>query len=246
MLYELASGMHPFGSSHPASTIAHVLESDPPKLAELGRSCPPALDDLLHTCLQKDPARRFGSMAELVDALEDLRREVVPSESRPSPAPSSQAKGAMPEPRSNPLAWWRFHQAAVSVVYSLMLVPVWSLRDEILQPWGRLLFLSLVAAVGVSATLRLHLLFTSHFYPAELTVQRGQVGWPTRTADSIFALLLLIVAALNLDARPAVPALLVAVAVGSVIAFLVIEPATARAAFKLRPSRPPQRRSPRT
>ena len=245
MLYELASGIHPFASVNPASTIARVLESNPPKLGELGHSCPPVLSDVIDTCLQKDPARRFGSMAELVNALEQLRRDFVQSESRPSSAPRPPAEVAMRGARFNPLTWWQFHQAAVAVVYSLILIPVWSLRDEIPRPWGVLLFLLLVAAVGVSATLRLHLSFTSHFYPAELTAQRGRVFWPTRTSDSIFALLLLMAATVNLNARPAVSALLVAVAVASVIAFLIIEPSTTRAAFKRRRSSPQQRRSTR-
>ena len=246
MLYELASGIHPFASSHPASTIARVLESDPPTLAELVHSCPPGLDDVIHTCLQKDPALRFGLMAELVEALEELRRNFVQSEWRPSSAPAPRAEGTPPGFRSNPQSWWRFHQAAVAIVYSLMLIPVWNLRDEIPGPWGAVLFLSLVAAVGVSATLRLHLFFSSRFYPAELTAQRGRVFWPTRASDVIFAFLLLMAAALNVRARPAVTALLVGVAVCSVIAFLVIEPATARAAFKRGRSTPRQRRSTRT
>lgn len=220
MLYELASGIHPFVSSNPASTIARVLESDPPNPAELG-----------HTCLQKDPAFRFGSMAEFVEALEELRRNFVPSESHPSSVPPPRAEGTPLGLRSNPQSWWRFHQAAVAVVYSLMLMPVWNLRDEIPGPWGEVLFLALVAAVGVSATLRLHLFFTSRFYPAELTAQRGRVFWPTRASDVTFAFLLLMTAAFNIRARPAVTALLVAIAVGSVIAFLVIEPATTRAAL---------------
>ena len=105
---------------------------------------------------------------------------------------------------------------------------------------------TVVAAVGVSATLRLHLFFSSRFYPAELTAQRGRVFWPTRASDVTFAFLLLMAAALNLRARPTVTALLVGVALCSVIAFLVIEPATARAAFKRGRSTPRQRRSTRT
>ena len=246
MLYELASGTHPFASLDPASTIARVLETDPPRLAEIGQSCPPGLDDLIHTCLQKDPALRFGSMAELVEALEELRRDFVQSSLRPSSERPPRADGAIQGRRSGPLSWSRFHQSAVAVVYSLMLIPVWNLRDEIPGPWGAVLFLSLVAAVGVSATLRLHLFFTSHFYPAELTAQRGRVFWPTRTSDVAFALLLLMVAGFNVSARLAVAALLVAMAVGSVIASLVIEPATTWAAFKRRRSKPQQRRSTRT
>ena len=92
----------------------------------------------------------------------------------------------------------------------------------------------MVAAVGVAATLRFHLWFTLHFSPTELTAQRARVFWPIRTADALFVLLLLLASTVTANAEVALTALMVALAVGSFIAFLVIEPSTTRAAFKRR------------
>lgn len=239
MVYELASGVHPFTSTSPASTIARVLESAPPGIAQLSPSCPPALDSLVHKCLEKDPERRYASTQELVKALEQLRRDVAPSESgQPSPqvaAVDQVSRGV----REDPVWWWQFHQVVVGIVYYLMLIPMWSIRAQTSGSVGALLFFSTVAAVGVAATLRFNLWFTSRFYPNELNAQRGRVFWSMRVADVLFVLLLLAAGGLVADTQPGLAALYVAVAVGSCVAFLFIEPATTQAAFKRRRSRPP-------
>ena len=61
------------------STIARVLESVPPDVTQLSRSCPPGLAQLIGTCLQKQPEQRFGATVELVEALQELRRDLVAS-----------------------------------------------------------------------------------------------------------------------------------------------------------------------
>ena len=236
LVYELASGVHPFASSNVASTIARVLESDPPDVRLPGLSCPPALNELIHRCLQKEPRLRYGSTHELVAALEDLRREFAEARSwasSPQPAPAGQSPN---DQRVSSVWWWQFHQVTVGLVYYLTLVPIWMIRGQMPEPWGLLLFFSTVVAVGVAATLRFHLWFTSRFSPTELTAQRSRIFWPVRVADALFVLLLLVASALTAGSEAVLAALLVGLAVGSFIAFSVIEPSTTRAAFKRKPS----------
>jgi small-conductance mechanosensitive channel len=113
-----------------------------------------------------------------------------------------------------------------------MLYPLWKVRDWSPGLWGSLLFFSTLVAVGIAANLRFHLLFTSRFSPAELVGQRDLVFTWVRWSDWIFVLLLLVAAGLIAGAHAGTATLLVAVAVGSFIAFMIIEPATTRAAFR--------------
>ena len=238
LLYELASGVHPFTSTNAASTIARVLESEPPDVTQLSRSCPPGLAQLIDTCLQKQPEQRFGATVELVEALQELRRDLVASKA----GQSSKSKKATVEgrrrrsPRS-PVWWWQFHQAVVGVGYYLTLIPLWSIRAWMPGAWGSRLFFAAVAAVGVAATLRFHLWFTSRFSRTELAAQRRQSFWLIRGADWLFVLLLLGAGALLAAEHAGYSALFVALAVGTFIGFTIIEPATARAAFKRRRSK---------
>ena len=121
--------------------------------------------------------------------------------------------------------------------YYLMLIPLWNIRAWIPGAWGSRLFFAAVAVVGVAATLRFHLWFTSRFYRTELAAQRRQSFWLIRGADWLFVLLLLVAGVLLAGDHAGFAALLVSVAIGTFIGFTIIEPATTRAAFKRRRSK---------
>jgi hypothetical protein len=109
--------------------------------------------------------------------------------------------------------------------------PSWNAREIIGGRLGRALFIAVLIAVIVAANLRLHLWFTSRFYPLQLRwARRRTSGW-IRAADWLFVASLAVSGVLVGEDRP-VAIVLIAVAVGAAIAFLVIERATARAAFR--------------
>ena len=83
LLFELATGSHPFTSATPVSTVARVLESTPPDLRQLAPACPAALAAVIRRCLQKDPAQRYAATRELVDDLAGARRTAAESPAAP-------------------------------------------------------------------------------------------------------------------------------------------------------------------
>ena len=168
-------------------------------------------------CMQVDAKERYQSAHEVLEALEAQLRNPQRID---TPAIASSRW------------WWEFHQAAVSVVYAGMLWPTWIARDVIGGRQGNAVFVAVLAAAIVGVTLRLHLWFTSRFYPAELGWARGRAtGWML-ASDALFAAALVIAGALVGDARPAVSALEIAVGIAAASAFALIEPATTRAAFR--------------
>ena len=128
--------------------------------------------------------------------------------------------------------WWEFHQAAAAAIYWLAVVPAWRAREEIGPPWGRAFFIAVLVSVIVAANLRLNLWFTSRFYPAELRWARRRVGRWIRGADWAFALTLATGGLAIGEEQSPVAAVLIAIAIGAVVAFLVIERVTTRAAFR--------------
>jgi len=227
MLYEIASGKHPFESSDSIATIARILESEPIDLSRLRPMLPAALEEVVRRCLQKSPAQRYADTGELVSALERIpvANAAVPAAMRNQEAPEAPVK--------HPLWWWQFHQAAVGLLYYAMLLPMWKVKAWTAwgAGWGALLFFATVAVVALGANLRFHLWFTSASYPGELAAQRKSVTPWIRCADVLFVLLLLI-GSLAIHSRHQVyTTLLIAVAIGSLGAFLLIEPTTTRAAF---------------
>jgi eukaryotic-like serine/threonine-protein kinase len=59
VLYEMHTGKRAFEGKTVASAMAAVLERDPAPISSVQPMCPPALDRLVKTCLNKDPDERW-------------------------------------------------------------------------------------------------------------------------------------------------------------------------------------------
>src|SRR5262249_32303678 len=71
LLYQLLTGRPPFKAATPLDTVLLVLAEDPVPPSRLHPKLPRDLETICLKCLQKDPARRYASAADLG---EDLRR----------------------------------------------------------------------------------------------------------------------------------------------------------------------------
>jgi eukaryotic-like serine/threonine-protein kinase len=219
VLYELAAKRHPFGASDPMSTVAHILDAEAPDLTHVNPAIPPQFDRIIRRCLNKKPSDRYHSTRDLLIELEHLLE---------APAPKAA------KPVSSPLWWWQFHQAVAGFGYYGMLYPLWWVREQIRGIEGSLLFFPALVAVGIAANLRLHLWFTSRFYIEELQDQRHRVMRWIQFGDWLFVLMLAANCVRIHSIHAIIATLLMSVGIGSLVGFLLIEPATARAAFDKR------------
>ena len=72
VLHELLSGSRPFAGD--GISLVHAIREDPPAPLAPGRSgIPPALSEVVRTCLAKSPAMRLHSAGELAAALRAIR-----------------------------------------------------------------------------------------------------------------------------------------------------------------------------
>ncbi len=225
VLYELVTGEAPFGRSATPSVVAAVLERTPRQPAALVPGVSHALSSVVMTCLAKDPADRYPSMAAVARGLEQARTTGVAS------PPSVEG-----EPRHAPsdaLWWWQFHQAAATLAHALMVVPGWHLMRLMPGAPGRLVFYGLIVLAAITGTLRLHLWFTSRHAPASLGPEVGRLGDGLRWGSRAFAALLGLAGLMVGVDEGATPltATCLACAAASLIATEVIEPATTRRAI---------------
>ena len=239
LLYEMLTGRHPFGSGGLPTTIAKTLAAYPDEPTDVD----PGLWKVISRSLEKNPDDRFASMKDVVDALGELNavrgsdsvRE-VPGQRQP-PGGSSLPGGGLASRRdqyaNDAMSWWVAHQLIVALAYWSMVWPAW-----VVHRWtgryGVLTFLATLAIVVVGGNVRLHLWFTARTYPTELASQLANIGGLVRVADVAFSLIMIATGLVIADEHTGWSALFVSFGLGAALAFLVIEPATARAAFNVK------------
>jgi serine/threonine protein kinase len=92
ILYEMLTGNRAFRTPSSAETMAAILHEGPPAISQLAQSIPPALQRIVHRCLEKKPEARFQSASDLAFALEALSDPGIVSTTQVESAQSSRAK----------------------------------------------------------------------------------------------------------------------------------------------------------
>ncbi len=234
LLYEMLTGRHPFGTGGLPTTIAKTLAAYPDR-----PDIDPELWSVISRTLEKSPDDRFPSTKDLVAALNGsftAAPSTLGTQAPRHPGTPAPRYPGTPAPRhpgtqtGTQFGWWATHQLIVALAYWFMVWPAWHVKDWTGR-YGVLTFLATLAIVIVGGNVRLHLWFTARTYPGELPSQLANIGRLVRAADVAFSLVMTATGLVLADAHTGWGALFVSFGLGAALAFLVIEPATARAAF---------------
>ncbi|MDT5262968.1 MAG: eukaryotic-like serine/threonine-protein kinase [Acidobacteriota bacterium] len=79
VLYEMLAARAPFAGETASDVVVHVLDREPPSLAELAPNATPALQKIVRRALEKSPEERYQTAREMLDDLEQLQRDGVAS-----------------------------------------------------------------------------------------------------------------------------------------------------------------------
>jgi serine/threonine protein kinase/Flp pilus assembly protein TadD len=77
VIYEMLAGEPPFRGASPRATMAKHVTEKPRPLRTLRPDCPLGIQHVLNRALAKDPAQRYASVSEFVNALEEARKETT-------------------------------------------------------------------------------------------------------------------------------------------------------------------------
>jgi hypothetical protein len=216
ILLEMLSGRHPLSVADPAPEERVRAAAD----EALARLLQGVADHARHP----DPTKRFATALELVAELDGL------PEAAAAGARNGTTGGAASPPSGRPPRfWWDFHQGAAAAGYAAMLVPAWLARGRIGGVEGRSFFIATACAALVAIMLRLHLWFTSRQHGDDLPWARRRSAPWIRLADILVVVSLVIGAGL-VASESMLDVVLLVLAVGVAVAFMLIEPATARSA----------------
>jgi tetratricopeptide (TPR) repeat protein len=70
ILYELATGRHPYRDEDGSKVIGHILDTEPRRAGEINPQLSPFVEELVHTLIAKDREKRFAAASDLVAILE--------------------------------------------------------------------------------------------------------------------------------------------------------------------------------
>jgi serine/threonine-protein kinase len=123
ILYRAISGELPYSADSPAALFVKICTVDPVPLDHRQKGLPPLLVQVIHRCLNREPAERFADADTLYEALSRVLErestiEQVPMEPATPPATSPQSAlqeapvASSPAPASHPAAQSSFRPAA--------------------------------------------------------------------------------------------------------------------------------------
>jgi serine/threonine protein kinase len=211
LLYEYSCGVHPFAAGTELATVGRVLGTDPAPLAARCPDVPAPLVAVIARCLRKSPAERFGSAIEVVGALDIV--------------------GASDGVAIASATAWRVHQIVIIVLYIIASAWSWQIKAWIELPVTVGIFLALGALSTINGVLRGHLVFTELMNRSYLGAERRRARRATLGLDLLIGALLVVDGILLAGTRALPAVLTIALALGIVLAAIVLEPATTKAAF---------------
>jgi len=210
MLYEYATGIHPFEARSGMGVAARILAANPTPIATARSDMPRPLARVVDRCLRKDKDERFTSAG---DALAMLASDDV----RPLGAGG--------------VVWWRNHMVAIVVLYLVAVAAAWLAKE-----WNHGLadagFVIVAMSATVGGVLRGHLLFAEWTHERmNLLQELHRTSAPLAAVDLICSIVLVLEGLWVAASRPVGGVLIVGLGLVIALARLVLERSTTRAAF---------------
>jgi eukaryotic-like serine/threonine-protein kinase len=88
VLFEMITGMKAFDGESPARVMSSILRDEPTRVASLVPVTPAGLDELIHTCLAKDPDDRWQGLSDVSRQLRWLQSSLSAGRSGAAKLPS--------------------------------------------------------------------------------------------------------------------------------------------------------------
>ena len=127
ILYEMATGRHPFRRESHVQTLAAIIDDQPEAIASLNPAIPSPVCWIVERCLAKEPGERYTSTSDLAHELHDILEHLSMSSTAPMPAAGAATR------RPGPIHGFRVAGAGLALLALLagvsVLVP--AIRDRV-------------------------------------------------------------------------------------------------------------------
>ena len=201
VLYEMVTGVKAFEAETPARVLSAILRDEPARVSTIVPVTPSGLDDLIHTCLAKDPNERWQGMSDVARQLRwlqaglssgksgPLNRTSIPTRSRGRLSPIAIAAALLLAAISAGAMWFAMSRRQIEPIrlHALLLPPdgTYLTGGLALSPDGRTL--AFVAAdAGGERQLWIRALDAARAQPVAGTNGATDVFWSPNGAELAF------------------------------------------------------------
>jgi serine/threonine protein kinase len=129
ILYELATGCHPFRGKSAHSTIANILTQTAPPIGRHHAGASAEIDRIIQKCLRKRPAERYQFARELLTDLRSCRADAASA----APAriePRSLVRKLFGSTGPNPYRLWEILHLKACIRCTLLVFLAWQFRTD--------------------------------------------------------------------------------------------------------------------
>jgi eukaryotic-like serine/threonine-protein kinase len=116
VLYEMLGGKRAFHGQSAADVMSAILKEEPPELSATNQEISPALDHIVHHCMEKNPQQRFASAGDIAFQLGELSG--MRSSTTLASAAAAAATAAA-EPASQTKRRWIFAAVGIAVLLAV-------------------------------------------------------------------------------------------------------------------------------
>jgi len=242
VLYEMATGRRPFGGANKISTLAAILHTEPPPLAEVAPDLPAELDKIISRCLRKDPDRRAQHAADIKLALEELRED---SALRKLPQASQTGGQVLATPEAPP-AWvrkllgsagtrpyrvWKILHVGMCLRSAVLVYLAWRFKNVTSGRWSVALFFSTLLGSAIQSIMAAVLLFAGNVDTEFLLAEVRKLAPWLRAFGLANSALAMIITVWIAEEHTILAALIATVGIVIGVKALAVKPAMDRAAI---------------
>jgi serine/threonine protein kinase len=103
LLFEILGGFRPYSGTNADEILTQHESSDiPPVSAVVSAGCPPEIDDLIMRCTARNPLNRLKNLDELLELIEQARRDIVIGGNSTGPLGDQQTPTTAPHAGTQP------------------------------------------------------------------------------------------------------------------------------------------------
>jgi hypothetical protein len=230
VLYEMATGCHPFRGKSVSSTIANILTQRAAPITHHDPEAPAEIDRIIQKCLRKRPDERYQFARELLTDLRNFAADPAPADAAPK-EPQSLMEKFLGAAGAKPYRLWELLHIKACIRCALLVYLAWQFKTVTNGRSSLVLFFSSVVCCTTQGILSAALLYAGVADRRNLHIYVQKLAPWLRALGLANGLVALFMAALVAESHTFLAVLLTVMAIAIGFTALVIKPAMDRAAI---------------